>query len=285
MKLNKQLLVKLFILLLPMNVYRMNMCRSNVSPKYVIAHWGGGMGICLTSALNHLLHCEEKNLTPVMFWHKSLYWNEDGFNDIAINEWKYYFEPISNLKYSPGDVINSFCPSGGYFFYYDTPQEKRDLANRLINKYIRPNTIVRSKIEQFYTRYMQGRKTIGIHIRGTDKHIEEKPVAITKIIAEALKYADRDTQFFIATDEQRILDTVFKLLEGKKVINYNCYRSEDGKPLHYRSKPSAGQLGEDVIVEMWLMAKCDLLIHTFSNVSSIPLYINPNLMEIVLREL
>lgn len=277
-------LIKSFIFLLWMNV-----CQSSPSSKYVIGHWAGGLAVSLTSALNHLLYCENKNLTPVIFWNRSLYWDEKGFNNNTTNEWEYYFEPVSDLKRSPGDIVNSFCtsPLCGHFSYHHTPrnQEQRNLAHKLINKYVKPNSIVMSKIKEFYIRYMEGKQNIGIHIRGTDKYTEEKPVEIPIVVAEALKYDGQNTQFFIATDEKRILENVVNLLKDKKVIYYNCYRSEDGKPLHFKSKskPSPAQLGEDVVVEMWLMAKCNVLVHTLSNVSSIPLYLNNNLIDVPLR--
>jgi hypothetical protein len=152
------------------------------------------------------------------------------------------------------------------------------------NKYIRLNSIVQKKVDQFYNDHLLGKKTIAIHIRGTDKCIEEKPVSPKIAVNEALKHADEHTQFFIASDEQRLFDEMIDLLKERKVVYYDCYRSDNGKPLHVRrKKPSQGQLGEDVIVEMWLMSKCDMLIHTLSNVSSIPLYINPHLEHITLR--
>src|SRR5205085_2945730 len=90
------------------------------SPKYVIGHWPGGMGICLTSTLNHLLYCDRKNITPVIYWNKSLYHNSNGFNGKK-NEWEYYFNPVSNLTYN-GETINHFCMDQGLcgsFSYYD----------------------------------------------------------------------------------------------------------------------------------------------------------------------
>ena len=145
---------------------------------------------------------------------------------------------------------------------------------------------MQTKVDHFYNTHLAGKKTIAIHLRGTDKHKEEKPVSPERIIAEALKYADEDTQFFLATDEQKLLDAMIVLLKGRTIIYYDCYRSQDSKPLHVRSrasKPSFAQLGEDVIVEMWLMGKCDMLIHTLSNVSSIPLYINPRMSHVTMR--
>jgi tetratricopeptide (TPR) repeat protein len=257
------------------------------SDKYVIGHWGwGGMGIYLTSLLNHLLYCETHNLTPVVYWVNGLYNNPEGFNNQR-NGWEYYFNPVSHAHYNHGDAVHKHCGEKegcGRFNYYDVSDEKRALAGKLITKYVHLNPIVQSKVNQFYNAHIAGRKTIAIHLRGTDKHTEERPVPPLTIITEALKYADHNTQFFLATDEQRLLDEMRTLLNGRKVISYDCYRSENGSPLHTRRpKPSRAQLGEDVIVEMWLMSKCDILIRTLSNVSSIPLYINPQMPQITIR--
>jgi hypothetical protein len=255
--------------------------------KYIIGHWGwGGMGIYLTSVLNHLQYCETHGHVPVVYWQGGLYSNPHGFNN-QHNGWEYYFNPVSHAHYNHGEHIHQHCGEKegcGRLNYYDTSDEKRTLASTLIRKYVHLNSIVQAKVDQFYNAHIAGRKTIAIHLRGTDKHTEERPVAPHAIVAEALKYADNDTQFFLATDEQRLLDEMRTLLNGRTVISYDCYRSENGSPLHTRRpKPSPAQLGEDVIVEMWLMSQCDMLIHTLSNVSSIPLYINPQLPHITMR--
>lgn len=260
---------------------------SSAPSKYVIGHWHGGMGICITSVLNHLLYCEYHHYNPVIYWYRSFYRDPKGFNGKK-NEWEYYFNPVSSAHYAKGDVINYACGEKegcGNFNYYHVTQEKRDLAFRLINSYISLNPIVQRKVDRFYNTHLAGKKTVAIHIRGTDKYTEDAPIAPADAIIEALKYADDNTCFFIATDEQRILNEILLLLNGKQVFYYDCYRSQDGKPLHMKGgpKPSFAQLGEDVVVEMWLMARCDILIHTLSNVSSIPLYINPSMEHVLLR--
>lgn len=283
----------LLILLLTPNLSLMSMeelpseqpSNQQRSGKYVIGYWPGGMGICITSVLNHLSYCDYYGLTPVVHWAGGLYNNPHGFNN-KYNEWEYYFNPVSNLSYAPRDPINQYSGAGegwAQFTYYDMSQEKRNFAEALISKYVHPNTIVQSKINQFYNTHMAGKNTIGIHLRGTDKNIEEKTVPPEVIVAEALKYANEDTQFFLATDEKRLLDAMIRLLNGRKVISYDCYRSETGAPLHVHKRPSFAQVGEDVIVEMWIMSKCDILIHTLSNVSSIPLYINSKLPHVTMR--
>lgn len=267
-----------FIYLITFNLY---------SDKYVIGHWGwGGMGVCLTSVLQHLSYCKKHNLTPIIFWHGSLYHNPKGFNG-KTNEWEYYFNPVSSLKYNKGDVLHCYCTFKDCeaFSYRQVTKERRKLADKLISQYISLNPILKSKVNKFYQTYIKDKKTIAIHIRGTDKNTEEKPVIPEIMVKEALKHADTNTQFFIASDDSRLFNKISKLLKNKPVIYYDCYRSIDNKPLHYvkNKKPCVAQLGEDVIIEMWLMSKCNMLIHTPSNVSSIPLYINSNLKNILVK--
>ena len=75
------------------------------------------------------------------------------------------------------------------------------------------------------------------------------------------------TKFTLKTIQGLGSTSMLLLLAGKKVIYYYCYRSDNGQLLHLRYKPEISQLGEDVVVEMWLMSKCDMLIHSLSNVS------------------
>jgi len=75
-----------------------------------------------------------------------------------------------------------------------------------------------------------------MHIRGTDKRIKERPVPPRVAVEEALKYADESTQFFIATDEKKIFNDLMSLLSGRKVVYYECGRSEDGNPLYINTK-------------------------------------------------
>lgn len=255
------------------------------SNKHVIGSWGAGFGSCFHAVLNHLDYCEKANKTPVVHWGKeSFYYDTGGFNG-SYNVWEYYFQPISDLYYKKGDRIDyTYDPNGLFTFHYpNIIQSKRDRAATLIKKYINLNELVLSKINSFYQKNMAGKKTIGIHIRGTDKFLEEKIVKPEEMVKEALKYTDQETQFLIASDEKKLFDQIIGLLPNRKVIYYDCYRSENGKPLHIRSKPSPGKLGEDILIEISLLAQCDLLVHTASNVSSVALYFNHNLPNVLVR--
>ncbi len=274
----------LFIALAGILSSQSNIDSSNIrNHKYVIGSWHAGFGSAFLAVLNHLDHCNKTNKTPVVYWGpESFYYNKEGFNG-SHNVWEYYFNPTSNLHYAIKDRINmSYGVNNHQHFYYNliSPAKRKEAA-ALIKKYIKINTPVLNKIDAFFAQNMAGKKTIGIHIRGTDKIREEKPVEPEQMVLEALKYADNNTQFLIASDEQKLLNRIIELLPKNKSIYYDCYRSDDGKPLHIHRKPSFAQLGEDILVEISLLSKCDIFIHTASNVSSVALYFNPDLPNIL----
>lgn len=248
--------------------------------KYVIGPWPGGFGAHLYALLSHIRYCEKHNKIPVAYWGpRSLYYGNMTFNGVRGNVWEYYFEPISNLHYQNGDHINIFVKDHADYFSSHA-KEVRHEAYELIKKYIRLKEVVQRKIDLFYQTYMAGKKTIGIHLRGTNKHVETPIMSPEQMIAEALKHDTGDVQYLIASDEQRLFDKMKYLLEsqGKIVIYYDCYRSENQQPLIGPSlKVPPPQLGEDVLVEIMLLSKCDFLVRTHSNVSGNALYFNPDL--------
>lgn len=259
--------------------------------KYVIGAHQGGFFAAFLAVLNHLAYCKQTGKTPVVYWDaRSWYYRKGGFNG-SHNVWEYYFNPVSALKYQPKkDRLNSsYGGPWNTFHYTDLDEATRQNAHDLITRYIRINGIVQDKIDTFYRNHMIGKHTIGIHLRGTDKFREMKPVSTEKIIAAALEHANGDTQFFVASDEQQLLEKALHLLDGYTVIFYDCYRSHDtNKPLHIQNsdvaKPSPAQLGEDVLVEVSLFAVCDVLVHTRSNVSAAAFYYNPDLKSVVVSE-
>jgi hypothetical protein len=57
-------------------------------------------------AINHLEYCLATNKTPVIYWGSEFsYYSPQGYNG-ATNCWEYYFEPVSDLSYKPGDPLH-----------------------------------------------------------------------------------------------------------------------------------------------------------------------------------
>ena len=260
-----------------------NVCLDLQAKKFVIGTRPPGLFSNFFGALNSMRWCEKKKYTPVVYWNDvSKYYVPEGYNG-ATNVWEYYFKPVSTLVYDESDKLycGYFAPDGKGIvhkpFNCKKMLECRFWGKELIDKYIRPNAIVASKIDDFYKKHIEGKKTIGIHLRGTDKKGEVKPVSPHIIFEEANTY--EGYQYLVATDEQRLLDLAKAGLKGP-VICYDAYRSLDGKPIH-RNKPSKAQIGEEVVVEVYLLSKCDMFLHTCSNVSGAVMFFNPDMPHVM----
>jgi len=267
-----------------------NECNPQPNPDNIsyIGPGHQGMFASINSVLHDLLWCEKNNKIPVVFWDdRSNYYKPGGFNG-SDNVWEYYFQPVAHVNPRPKDVVPrpSWERIGRFWDQDIIDQEARNNAQRLIDKYIRFNPIVQIKIDAFYQTYMEGKKTVGIHLRGTDKEIEVKLVSPEEIVAIALEAADKDAQFLIASDEKGRFEEMKELLKkhNRTVIFYDCYRAESKKPLHLDSSRDRCVLGEDVLIEAKLLSKCDLFVHTMSCVSTGVLYFNASLKHIRVGE-
>ncbi len=248
--------------------------------KHIIGCFDSGFFSNFCILLNHLVWCERNNKIPVAYWDKtSIYYQPDGYNG-SFNVWEYYFEPLSQETYQENDVINriySFQPDdmGHYIsFTQHTMLENRFFAHELIKKYIKIKPALQEKIDTFFKEQMVGKKTIAIHLRGTDKCQEVSPVEPMKIIEEANKY--EGYQYLVASDEYALLNYAKQHLRGT-VICYECKRSVSNKPLHITPRKHPAKGGCDILIEVCLMALCDKFIYTYSNISAAVHFFNPNI--------
>ena len=257
--------------------------------KHVIGNVkGAGIFYDFSIAVHNLIYCKQNKLTPVIFWGANAQPPKKTAIRIISMFGNIYFEPVSKESYNPKeDVIwkkrhidNKHHPILSEYCELCGQKETRQVASEAIREYVKLKPYIKQKIESFYNENMMGKKTIGIHIRGTDKKAEIKSVNVEELLSEANKFAENfeNCQFLVASDEARILQLAQSLLK-RKVIYYDAYRSKNGKAIHWDAshKHSKAKLGEEVIIEAFLLARCDLFLHTCSNVSMGVLFLNPNL--------
>ncbi len=263
-------------------------CSSNILSKQLTIGLTKDAGTGLPGlfvSFRFVLAClpwHEKTKVPLaVYWDKkSVYYQPEGFNGVKDNVWEYYFEPLSKAQPSKPFHAMYCAPDNSYILSFNTMNKidkpYRRYVNYFIKKYIKIKAPILKKIYDFYQANMAGKKTVGIHVRGTDHYEEVNAEPLSVIINKANEF--KDVQYLVATDEQKILDELKKYLNGK-VISYDCYRSTDGysiQPSHHNIKrPHPAQYGEDVIVEVSLLSKCDIFLHGLSNVAMAVLYFNP----------
>ena len=149
--------------------------------------------------------------------------------------------------------------------------------SNIIQKCVRGLPHIESKIQSFYNQNLKGKAVLGIHCRGTD-HPDK--LAIEHYIERIKQYAVNYDVLFVTSDEQDRVDKI-KQAFGSKVVEYPAtIRSVGDTPLHYANNFTSSKyyIGEDVIVEAYLLAKTDLLLCcTNSNVNYYTRALNTNL--------
>ena len=246
--------------------------------------------------LNHLHFCDQTHKTPLVYWNiNSFYYDANGWHGVRDNVWEYYFYQVSNSSYELGYKMHTQYESPDKFNFLPGPfnhphisQEKREMGRKLIDKYIRIKPHIHEKIESFIEENFIGYQTIGIHYRGTDKFTtgESRIIGMQEILDIAYAKAQEfsNSQFFIATDQEEFIMFAQNYFKGKnRLIFYNTFRSPNEKSIHHphshSARPSMAQIGEDTLIDMVLLAHCNFLIRTPSNLSVVSLIWNPQLPD------
>ncbi|MGE0206438.1 MAG: hypothetical protein AB7R69_01165 [Candidatus Babeliales bacterium] len=263
-------------------------CLSN--NYYVLTGRQTGLFSNILGVINHLIWCEKQGMDLVVYWkdEPSFYKMSDGYNG-SDNIWEYYFYPVSEAHYQLGDELHAdYTPPDGeaieclyYLYEKNLSYEYRSFINSYIQRYIHIKPSILEKMNDFYKKNMEGKATIGIHVRRTD-HYESPRIPLNAYIQVANSF--KDVQFLVATDDQSVLDILKQKLKGN-VIYYDAYRSSNNKGLHIWNPQvdNKALMGEQVLIESKLLSLCDCFIHSVSNVSLGALFFNPLLKSIYLK--
>tara|TARA_Y100001933_G_C19012327_1_gene569498 strand:- start:7519 stop:8340 length:822 start_codon:yes stop_codon:yes gene_type:complete len=245
-------------------------------------HTGRGMFSIVNDVVDHLYVAEQNKHKLNLLWVGSPY--KQVNNDD--NAFEYYFENFFDIKDTdiPVGKKESFAFRVGNCI---TPR-KNGLAqpthrvemNRIIDRYIKLKPHIRHKIDQFAEQNFND-YTIGLHIRGKGRtdgnasRLREKfqlvdgvpyDAYFTKVnqLLETTSYA----KIFLCSDSQIVIDYC-KRIYGDRIVTYSATRSNNGE-MHRDRKYNdiKYKLGEDVLIEAYLLSLTDYLVHGSSNVTN-----------------
>lgn len=163
----------------------------------------------------------------------------------------------------------------------------------VIDKHVKIKPVILDKVDKFYNERMAGRRVVGIHFRGTDKHTELQHIGDydgkgVRPIGEYLRTLDaidKNALVYLATDCQTTYDAT-KMYLGTRLLSQDGWiRSNDGSGIHlnpyYKKHRSNKALhGEQVVIDWLLLSRCSYFVHGFSNLSASVLFMNPNLQHV-----
>ena len=179
----------------------------------------------------------------------------------------------------------------------------REKANAIINKYFKLRMYLNDKINDFFAENLaNAKKVLGVHIRGTDALVNnaerwrksfdiQNYISCIRIFID--KYGD-EGKVFVASDDAKLFNIV-KNEFNDAIVEYDTFRQEEqdvGKsgnntkgnammPTYLcNDGAKAAQNGEDAIAEMYLLSKCDYLLHNASGFAHVALLLNSEMNHV-----
>jgi hypothetical protein len=276
----------------------------------VIEHVDTYAGLChmLTRVLNEAQLALRNNRLPVV--------NLDDRNDNYYydpdrgpNVWDYYFEPIMGVSFEelselvergkvPSDLIHREDPEQILRRPVDTPERlqtfwdrhrpedpvawferKRKLGSRAVSQLLRIRPHIRSAADDFFERHLQRTFAFGVHIRGTDlAYAEATPPEryFQEIAGLASTKGLSDFKVFLATDQEQFVDA-FQREYGERVVTFSESHSNNEVPTFLRSEFGPYKLGQEVIIDILLLSRCQHLLKGASAPGEYAMWFSPAL--------
>ena len=158
----------------------------------------------------------------------------------------------------------------------------RSAANSIIDKHIRPVPRLLDAIKKETDSLGIDKSVLGLHIRGPGRIDGGVPILLERAgwtnppFDAYFDLIDRflDNRIFLCTDAQIVRDIV-KSKYGDRVFWHDSILPEDGEG--HRSKSANSQMGDDTIIDTWLLASCGYVIHGNSNLTNFVSGLNPGL--------
>lgn len=245
-------------------------------------------------------------------------WKQQFFpykDDPASNGWDLFFE------FKGQDAIDrsiAYKRSGGYHNHtlhdqtcmdrwvnYEKYLPYRKYVCEKFNQYVQIKQPIVDEVEHFFNQRMQGRFCIGVHVRFAGVHVGENPdhkkIEIKEYINEArAQYVAHRTErpiLFVASDSNYVIDEFKKAFKLSDVVCINAFRAAYNEDPHlifehadyyfahpkefHKDKPGSFG-GKTALMDCLLLAKCNVMIHSQSNVCEWVTFFNPYIKSIFL---
>ena len=142
---------------------------------------------------------------------------------------------------------------------------------RIFDKYIRLQPPLAARIDAFQAQRMAGRRWLAVHVRGSDKVAELSDLALVNSLyhqrIEREIQADPAIGIFLLTDSEHFARE-YRERYGDRILAADVARTSGIVGVHYGGH-GGRKLGEEVVMDTWLAARCDgFLGNGASNVST-----------------
>lgn len=237
--------------------------------------------------LAYLYFADQYNLTPVIEFSKQNMYAESHPVNGSENPFEYYFRQpcgisLKEMK-SYGTILESRRENSWLanelddrsINYVRSDQFIQEMG-RIVQKYIRLNPSVEEQIFADKKELLNGKKTLGVHVRGTDfkQNYNGHPVCVKvqEYLEQAIELVEHNKyeQIFLATDDYSAV-RLFTDTFGDRLKVYSDVIRSDGNITVMKSESERENhhylLGMEVLRDMMTLADCDGLLAGLSQVS------------------
>lgn len=257
--------------------------------------------------LDHIAYARDKGYIPVLCMQRydCLYKEKYKING-TYNPWEYYFKPITEVTlknlFKAGTVTwgkVEFLHYKGIYYYAQKnknilPEKQRITElHEIVEQYIQFQPALQQELkEHYYKMKSKYQKVMGIHVRGTDMYVagkqHNKPSSKFMDFQELQNIVNKNNidGIFLCTDDSEVVKK-FQKFFGDKIYVTDSVRQVNGRleGIHFDKALGKGRkehkylLGKEVITDMYLLSKCNVLVCGPSNVAFAAMIFNNNSYE------
>lgn len=264
---------------------------------------------------------DRENFVKEIDWPKNIKQSLYYQKEYGENMWNYFFEPINDSTVEQAlsgdhkisdifmlgdfdfDNSNKFLIKNVHSYeplvlwdMLGTHMEKehRRSVNQVIAKYIKLKKDISQKFENFYNKkFTDSQNYLGIHVRGTDKKLEYPHTTVplefyAKLAENEIKELGGKTKLVIASDNNEAIIFFAQRFGRENIIAYPSQRASNylnSIPLFFSEVKDRKTIGEEVMIEVLMLSKCNTLIGTDSNVTAGAAYFNPEMKIVYLNRI
>lgn len=142
-----------------------------------------------------------------------------------------------------------------------------DLLRAVLRECVRPKARIAARVDELARRSFRA-PTIGVHVRQSDNMaaimVDKKAVSVSAIEAALARRlsAEPHATIFVATDNRAVQDDFSRRYE-RVVVHPKWHPGIPGQAIHGHARsPDRLRDAEDVLVDLYLLARCDVLIYS-----------------------
>lgn len=259
-----------------------------MSKHIIFNHHEGGFFSNFNKVITHLAH--NQDVTKITWQLRGQPYGAFAYN---VNE---VFSSLFET-YDEGASINSECYVSEFKHLEYTGKNTHSLytedntwrinLNNIYKKYITPTELLKKNIE-VVDNYFKEKNNIKVGILKRNQLLKceqnsNKMPAVEDYIDAISQIQDSNKTCILSVDNQVDLDYFISREDFKSIYSTNIRRTcrdTDSEP-HFT--PGTIQDAVYYFMDVYMLSKCDYLIHPISNMATAALYLNPNLKSIYLQ--